>query len=164
MTKRWLSLVLVLTLMSSLFTGVAMAAPVPKGTNYVITFVPTATEISATSEQSITNRLLGVFKIDGKTASSAAESALIKGAIGLTIGADDIANFNVVNGSLVASFTAPTAVEGQATSIIAFKKAALDAPTGYEFGDGIVDDDAARRSSRSRSTTPSPASSWSMFL
>ncbi|MGJ4851531.1 Ig domain-containing protein [Bacillota bacterium Meth-B3] len=99
MTKRWLSLVLVLTLLSTLFTGAAMAAPVPKAVGPIVTFVREKTEFileagktyqnfvlghfllagNKLNNGSIANALTGVVKVDLETTTLAAGKTYVQG-------------------------------------------------------------------------------------
>ncbi|MEA4899957.1 MAG: Ig-like domain-containing protein, partial [Christensenellaceae bacterium] len=120
MTKRWLSLVLVLTLMSTLFTGAAMAEPVLKGTTPVITFEPKAAVITATST-TFTSYELGTFKSDGALITGAAENNALQLALGedaVKIGGSNVTRFFVAGSKLYATFTGPAA--GGADKVLAF--------------------------------------------
>ncbi|MEG1813573.1 MAG: Ig-like domain-containing protein, partial [Clostridia bacterium] len=122
MTKKWLSLVLVLTLIASLFTGTAMAAPVMKGTKPVITFEPKAPVITATkASQVFPNYELGTFKSDGGAITGYAANQALATALGtnaIKIASANVTSYGVSEGKLYATFTGPAAVN--TTSSIAF--------------------------------------------
>lgn len=106
MTKRWLSLVLVLTLMSSLFAGGALAAPAPKGMYPKITFKPVSATIYVNEAEAESTVQVGTFYVEGVKA-NAAVSALIKSDLIDTITGTGVGEFAVTNGALTVKFTAP---------------------------------------------------------
>lgn len=113
MTKRWLSLVLVLTLMSSLFTGVAFAAPVPKALVPTVTFVREKAELAVEAGKLNTNIVLGHFLLDGQklTDGSIANSLSSAVKVGLKAGTETLQSSYVQGDKLYATFTATTAAE-----------------------------------------------------
>ncbi|MEG2860279.1 MAG: hypothetical protein RSA12_10320, partial [Clostridia bacterium] len=110
MTKKWLSLVLVLTLIASLFSGAAMAAPVEKATDKpVITFVANTAQIDITDK--LVGYEVGRFYVDGTKAPDVALSKKLME--NLTLGMQTIGEFtdkglagcsaSLVNGKLSAT-------------------------------------------------------------
>ncbi|MEG2389135.1 MAG: hypothetical protein RSC90_11285, partial [Clostridia bacterium] len=86
MTKKWLSLVLVLTLIASLFTGTAMAAPVMKGTAGIafVAASPTAPLVAeAGKNNTLTIGTLYTTDDGAKQPLSAADYAALLGKLGI---------------------------------------------------------------------------------
>ncbi|MEG2136816.1 MAG: hypothetical protein RR150_12065, partial [Clostridia bacterium] len=77
MTKKWLSLVLVLTLLASLFSGAAMAEAVEKGMDPVITFVSAMeAKTDVTGKTSLPEQVVGTFYVDGAVANAEQTTAI----------------------------------------------------------------------------------------
>ena len=128
MTRRWLSLALVLALLSSVFSmGAAAQGVVRKGLP-VLTFVPAVTTIAAEAEGGdFTRKLLGEFKVDGRALSDDDKDALSQGITESSLiyeetpSTNDLLKSIEIDGNeLYASFKSPTAANGKAELPIRF--------------------------------------------
>jgi len=127
MSKRWLSLVLALTLLVSIYPMSASAKGVVSKGVPVLTFAPANTTIAAEAGgPNFTNKLLGEFKVDGSaTLSNADKDALSKGikAESLTYkegSTNLLVSIRLDGNKLYADFKSPTAAGGKAELPIRF--------------------------------------------
>ena len=127
MSRRWLSLVLALTLLASVFPMSASAAGVIGKGLPVLTFVPANATISAEAGGSdITGKLLGEFKVDGTSdLSAAAKTALSSGikkdSLTYKEGSNDLLDsVQLTDNKLYATLKSPAAASGKAELPIKF--------------------------------------------
>ena len=129
MTKRWLSLALVLTLLASVFPmGASAEGFVRKGLP-VLTFIPANNTITAEAGgPDFSNKLLGEFRVDGSSDLSLADKAALSSGIkkSLLIYEETPSTNNLLvtiqlnDTKLFATLKSPTAVSGKAELPIRF--------------------------------------------
>lgn len=113
MTKRWFSMIVVLALLLSCFTGVAAEAPIAKGVNPLVTFEPVGEIIATKKTQAFTAKLLGTFMVDGKATLTPTQASDILGNLDMT---NASSLYLGTNGQLTGSFTGPASTSNVVVS------------------------------------------------
>ena len=124
MTKRWLSLVLVFTLFSTLFTGVAFAA------DKTVTVEP-ASDFVVSAGDTVYQQNIGTIKVDGNSIGTedwtALQGKILVTATGMSV-SNAVATLDQQGGILV-SFAVPSTGAADAQFAVS-----LNGATGYSMG------------------------------
>ena len=127
MSKRWLSLVLALTLLVSIYPMSASAKGVVSKGVPVLTFAPASATIAAEAGgPNFSDKLLGEFKVDGSANLSNADKAALSAGIkaeSLTykeVSTNLLVSIRLDGNKLYANFKSPTAASGKAELPIRF--------------------------------------------